>query len=93
MIDMNWIERKRTVQIICREQYSYFERPEEQAPIYHYEVRSLPGFRKLLEERLGDAFTSAERLEIAKLTFQNKPLPSDSPARKDLEISDFIYQL
>ena len=93
MTDLKWIEKSRTFPEIRREQASYFEQPETQSPIYRYEISSLPGFRKLLEERLGEAFTAAERLEIAKLTFRNKPVPSERPTQEDREIADFIYQL
>ena len=93
MTDLKWIEKSRTFPEICREQTSYFEQPEKQSPIYWYAVSSLPSFRKLLEERLGESFTAAERLEIAKLTFRNKPVPAERPAPEDREIADFIYQL
>ena len=93
MIDLKWIEKNRAFPKICLEQESYFEQPEKQTPIYQYEIPSLSGFRELLEERLGDAFTPAERAEIAKLTFRNKPVPAERLAPEDREIADFIYQL
>lgn len=93
MIDLKWIEKDRKFAVICPEQETYFEEPEEQSLLYRYEVTTLPEFRRLLKERLGDAFSPAERLEIAKLTFQNKPITFERTEPGDREISDFIYQL
>ena len=93
MTDLKWIENDRKFAVICLEQETYFEEPEEQSLIYRYEVTSLPEFRRLLQERLGDALSPTERWEIAKLAFQKKPITFKRTEPEDREISDFIYQL
>ena len=93
MTDLKWIKAGRAFPEICREQESYFEQPEESPQLYPYAVTTLPALCALMEARLGDALTPAERLEIAKLAFRNKPVPSEAPAQADREIVDFIYQL
>ena len=93
MIDLKWIEKAPGFPEADPKAESYFERPEENSPLYAYEADTLPALRKLLEERLGDLFTPAERLEIAKLAFRCKPVPSEETAPEDRQIADFIYQL
>lgn len=93
MTVMKWIEKERTFPEKCPELSSYFEDVLDADQIYCYHVTDLPGFRQIVADRLGDAFTPRERLEIAKLAFRNKPEKKEKAAPRDREIKDYIYQL
>ena len=92
---MSWINEGYRFPEIDKAATTYFVDADVPAPsTYAYVFDTLPQLRTLIKERLGDAVTDAQALELAKNAFRNKPRASSSSSCEgQREVVDFIYEM
>ena len=90
---MNWIDTSFAFEPIDKNKVSYFkDASEADCLIYGYHFSTLPDLIRLIDKTHGDLFTAAEKREISKSAFRNRPdtsLPAPTGKR---DIVDFIYE-